>query len=181
MLDHGVTSSTLRGLARAAGSNNRMLLYYFGSREQLVGEALRTVARDLFPGFENAWSELEHGTGTLQEDLQRVWDHIADPVNLPFLRLFFEVFGQATRQPGYADLMGDIANWHRPAVGRLRREGWPAERAEAFAHELTASWRGLQMTLILTGDAAAVGRVQAQALEAFCARAGVHAGAGAGT
>ena len=119
VLAHGVTSLTLRGLARAVGSNNRMLLYYFGSKEQLVREALQAVGRDAFPSFENAWSALEHGTGRLEEDLQRVWESIADPENLPFLRLFFEVFGQASQQAGYAELMGDIVAWHRPAVARL--------------------------------------------------------------
>ncbi len=181
LLAHGVTSSTLRGLARAAGSNNRMLLYYFGSREQLVGEALQAVARDHFPGFENAWSGLEHGTGALRTDLQAVWDEIAAPRNLPFLRLFFEVFGQVTRQPGYSELMGDIAEWHRPAAARLRREGLPHAAAEGLATELVALWRGLQMTLILTQDLRTVERVQRQALDAFCARALDHAEVGTRT
>ncbi|PRY16648.1 TetR family transcriptional regulator [Kineococcus rhizosphaerae] len=170
LLGHGLTSSTLRGLARAVGSNNRMLLYYFGSREQLVGEALQAVSRDFFPEFEHAWSALEHGTGTLRHDLQQVWDVIANPVNLPFLRLFFEVFGQATREPGYTNLMGDIASWHRPAAARFRREGLCAQDAETLATELIALWRGLQMTLILTQDPAAVTRVQDRALDGFCAR-----------
>ncbi len=29
-----------------------------------------------------------------------MWDEIAAERNLPFLRLFFEVFGQVTRDPG---------------------------------------------------------------------------------
>ena len=172
VLAHGVTSLTLRGLARAVGSNNRMLLYYFGSKEQLVGEALRAVGRDAFPSFENAWAALENGDGDLRADLQRVWEQIADPGNLPFLRLFFEVFGQASQQAGYADLLGDIGSWQGPAVARFQREGMAPVLAEARAVELTALWRGLQMTLIITGDAVAVGQVQAQALEAFCARVG---------
>ena len=172
VLAQGVTSLTLRGLGRAVGSNNRMLLYYFGSKERLVGEALQTVAREVFPGFENAWSALETGTGSLHEDLQRVWNAIADPAHLPFLRLFFEVFGQASQgATGYADLLGDIASWHRPAAARLVREGLSAEEAEDRATELTALWRGLQMTLLSTGDVARVGAVQARALAAFCARA----------
>ncbi|WP_432562971.1 TetR/AcrR family transcriptional regulator [Kineococcus sp. SYSU DK003] len=181
VLAHGVTTLTLRGLSRAVGSNNRMLLYYFGSKERLVGEALQAVARDVFPGFENAWTEFENGTGPLEADLRQVWERIADPAHLPFLRLFFEVFGQATAHPGYSGLLGDIASWHRPAVARFVREGMTPATAEDLATELTALWRGLQMTLILTGDHVAVGRVQARSLEAFCARTRTHAGVGTGT
>jgi AcrR family transcriptional regulator len=181
VLAHGVTSLTLRGLARAVGSNHRMLLYYFGSKERLVGEALQAVGRDLFPSFENAWTGLETGRGELRADLQRVWDQIADPANLPFLRLFFEVFGQASQQAGYSELLGDIGSWHRPARVRFVREGMPAAVAEARATELVALWRGLQMTLIITEDAATVHGVQAQALDAFCARTGVHPAVGTGT
>jgi AcrR family transcriptional regulator len=32
VLEHGIADLTLRRLAAAIGSNNRMLLYYFGSR-----------------------------------------------------------------------------------------------------------------------------------------------------
>ncbi|MGI4895655.1 MAG: TetR/AcrR family transcriptional regulator [Janthinobacterium lividum] len=171
LLVHGVTSSTLRGLGRAIGSNNRMLLYYFGSKEALVGEALQTVGRDMFPTFGDAWSNVETGRGTLREDLQRVWEAISDPANLPFLRLFFEIFGQAAQQAmGYSELLGDIGDWHRPAVVRLIGAGLSTEVAEARATELIALWRGLQMTLIITDDPTIVAVVQAQALDGFCAR-----------
>ncbi|NIZ92996.1 TetR/AcrR family transcriptional regulator [Kineococcus rubinsiae] len=171
VLDHGVTSLTLRGLGRATGSNNRMLLYYFGSKEALVGEALQAVGRERFPTFESAWTRLAAGSEPLRPALQQVWDAIADPANLDFCRLFFEVFGQAARsREGYGELLGEIADWQRPAVARLRREGLDARTAQARATELVALWRGLQMTLIATADPAHVHRVQAEALDAFCAR-----------
>ncbi|NAZ83987.1 TetR family transcriptional regulator [Kineococcus sp. R8] len=171
VLDHGVTSLTLRGLGRATGSNNRMLLYYFGSKEALVGEALRCVGRERFPTFEFAWGRLAGGDEPLRTALQHVWEAIADPANLDFCRLFFEVFGQAARaREGYGELLDDIAGWQRPAAARLRREGLSPAAAQARATELVALWRGLQMTLIMTADPAHVHRVQAEALDAFCAR-----------
>jgi AcrR family transcriptional regulator len=177
---HGVASLTLRGLSRAVGSNNRMLLYYFGSKEALVGEAMQAVGREFFPTFEHAWSGVESGDRPLEQDLQRVWESISDPANLPFLRLFFEVFGLAAQEgAGYSGVLGDIGDWQRPAVARLQRAGVPAPVAEHRAAELIAVWRGLQMTLIITRDPAAVTAVHGQFLQAFCARCGqdVHAGA----
>ena len=171
VLAQGVTSLTLRGLARAVGSSHRMLLYYFGSKEQLVGEALRTVGRDLFPSFDAVWSSLERGDGDLRADLQRVWDVIADPANLPFLRLFFEVFGQAVP----AGRVLRAAGGHRvlaPAGRRAARGApeCPPRSPSGGRANSSALWRGLQMTLIITGDPVAVNAVQAEALTAFCAR-----------
>ncbi|WP_432506132.1 TetR/AcrR family transcriptional regulator [Kineococcus arenarius] len=173
VLEHGVTSLTLRGLAGAVGSNHRMLLYYFGSKEALVGEALRAVGDAWFPGFATAWAALERGEGPLRQDLQDVWSAIAAPGNAPFLRLFFEVFGQAARgDDRWAGVLGDIADWQRPAAARFTREGLAPAAARARATELVALWRGLQMTLLTTGDRTAVDGVQRQALDAFCARVG---------
>lgn len=177
---HGVASSTLRGLGRAVGSNNRMLLYYFGSKEALVGEALQAVGREFFPTFEHAWSQVEAADRPLCEDLRRVWESISDPANLPFLRLFFEVFGLAAQEgAAYSGVLGEIGDWQRPAVARLRRAGVPAAVAEHRAAELIALWRGLQMTLIITQDHAAVAAVAEQSLQAFCARCGQDAHADA--
>lgn len=171
VLEDGVTSLTLRGLGRATGSDNRMLLYYVGSKEALVGEALQCVGRERFPTFESAWARLADGDEPLRVALQQVWEAIADPANLDFYRLLFEVLGQAARaREGYAGLMEDVADWQRPAVTGLRREGLGPEAAQARATELVALWRGLPMTLTSTADAAHVHRVQAEALDAFCAR-----------
>ena len=180
VVENGVATLTLRGAGRAVGSNNRMLLYYFGSKEALVGEVLQTVGQEFFPTFERAWSQVESGDRSLVEDLQRVWEAISDPANLPFLRLFFEVFGLAAREGAlYSGLMGDIGDWHRPAVARLCRAGVPGPVAERRAVELIALWRGLQMTLIITQDPAAVAAVAEQALQAFCRRCDQDAHAGA--
>ncbi|NAZ88162.1 TetR/AcrR family transcriptional regulator, partial [Kineococcus indalonis] len=189
VLEHGVTSLTLRGVAGAVGSNNRMLLYYFGSKEALVGEALRAVGEERFPGFATAWSALERGRGPLRQDLQRVWSAIAAPEHLPFLRLFFEVFGQAARgDERWRGVLGDIGDWQRPAAVRFAREGLAPRVAQARATELVALWRGLQMTLLITGAGGAAERerrraveeVQRAALDAFCARLPGAAGPVAG-
>jgi AcrR family transcriptional regulator len=47
VLDHGVTTLSLRPLAAALGTSDRMLLYYFGTREALVGAILERIADQL--------------------------------------------------------------------------------------------------------------------------------------
>lgn len=47
VLAHGLNDASLRPLARAAGTSDRMLLYYFGTKEKLVASLLLHLA-DLF-------------------------------------------------------------------------------------------------------------------------------------
>lgn len=44
VLQHGVADASLRPLARAAGTSDRMLIYHFGSKEQLIGAILVELA-----------------------------------------------------------------------------------------------------------------------------------------
>ncbi|MGY1619552.1 TetR/AcrR family transcriptional regulator [Geodermatophilus sp. SYSU D00691] len=47
VLDRGVTTLSLRPLAASLGTSDRMLLYYFGSREQLLAAVLAEVSTQL--------------------------------------------------------------------------------------------------------------------------------------
>jgi AcrR family transcriptional regulator len=40
VLQHGLADASLRPLARAAGTSDRMLIYHFGSKQQLIGAIL---------------------------------------------------------------------------------------------------------------------------------------------
>lgn len=44
VLAHGLADASLRPLARAAGTSDRMLIYHFGSKEQLVADLLDHLA-----------------------------------------------------------------------------------------------------------------------------------------
>jgi hypothetical protein len=51
-----------------------------------------------------------------------------------------------------------------------RAEGVEEARAESFAHETVALWRGFQATLLSAGSSAAVHRAAVEATEALVAR-----------
>ena len=44
VLEHGLAGLSLRPLAAAAGTSDRMLLYHFGSKQQLVAQLLEHIA-----------------------------------------------------------------------------------------------------------------------------------------
>ena len=47
MLAHGLADSSLRALAQTAGTSDRMLLYYFAGKDDILVSALGTIATRL--------------------------------------------------------------------------------------------------------------------------------------
>jgi AcrR family transcriptional regulator len=170
VLEHGIAGLTLRRLSTAIGSNNRMLLYYFGSKEQLIARAL-LVASTGFPALSSAISALD-GPEPLVDRLNACWAGIAAAENLPFHRLFFEVFGVAAHQPGrFDEFLASVGHdWVNQVAGYLRADGVPPSTAASLARELVALWRGLQFDLLSTGDAGTVAATHAAAAHAFAHR-----------
>ncbi|MCU1528506.1 MAG: hypothetical protein JWP75_2269 [Frondihabitans sp.] len=172
VLDHGVSGLTLRALAGAVGSNNRMLLYYFGSRDDLIVAALHG-AEARFPGMHAIMTGIDAHDLALPERLERAWRTISDPENLPFHRLFFEIFGLASFErekfAGLLDLIG--TEWVDHVARAFADDGVNEATSLALAHETVALWRGFQATLLSTGDAATVERAASAALDSIVARA----------
>ena len=153
VLEHGASELSLSELARAVGSNNRMLLYYFGSKDEVLSEAT-LVAFARFPHLEGALRRLGEGDADLRTRLLRVWDDIAHPDNLPFLALFFQAFGVALYRPERnAELLQRLGEeWAETVRAVLEVEGFAADTARELAVLLVAEWRGLQVALV-TGAA----------------------------
>lgn len=91
---HGIADLSLRRLGAAIGVSHRMLIHYFGSKEQLLIEIVRTSERrqrDLL-------SQLRLEPGLSPADVaRRLWRQLTDPRLAGQERLFFEVCGQALR------------------------------------------------------------------------------------
>ncbi|MBM9469574.1 TetR/AcrR family transcriptional regulator [Nakamurella leprariae] len=152
ILQRGVNDLSLSSLARAVGSNNRMLLYYFGSKEELLDEA-SLVALERFPGIDHLMGELDDD-GPPGPLLERAWLRIADRRNRPFLRLFFELFSLHTWHPDRnAGYFRRIATQWPEGVARLLvREGYDETTAQECAVAIVALWRGLQISLLAGAD-----------------------------
>src|SRR6201999_844112 len=93
----GVVDLSLSELARGVGSNNRMLLYHFGSLDELVGTAVDEILGGT--ALLDRLKALLDGPGTRVERITAAWRHIAEPARLPHLRLFFARFGMAADVP----------------------------------------------------------------------------------
>ncbi|WP_227496911.1 TetR/AcrR family transcriptional regulator [Planctomonas psychrotolerans] len=153
ILREGVIDLSLSAVARGIGSNNRMLLYYFGSKEDLLDEA-SVLAFERFPKLRDMFARLERA-GDLEEGLLEAWDDLSAPENHSFLRLYFQRFGIAMRDAEQWTTFIERAG--RQWVGLTRavfvRAGYSDADSVIAATQIIALWRGLQF-LLLTGVAA---------------------------
>jgi len=169
-LEHGVGDLTLRSVGKAIGTNNRMLLYYFSSKEKLIAEALaEAVSR--FPGIVGTLDFLDDHQHPLEVRLDNAWQALS--AEMVPMRLFFEVFGLAAHHPGrfdgYLHVVGQ--EWTDRVAKALRADGVSAPDARLLGREIVALWRGLQFDLISSGERRAVDATHTAAARAIAARA----------
>jgi AcrR family transcriptional regulator len=164
-LGQGVADLTLRSVGRAVGSNNRMLLYYFGSKEAMISAALQHAGAR-FPDIHQAFELLHRTDRPLADCLDDTWRAISAEANLPFTRLFFEVFGLAAHQPGRFDaFLGSVGHdWSAEVASAFRRDGTAPATARRIGIEVVALWRGLQMDLLSGGDRARIHKAHRDAV-----------------
>jgi AcrR family transcriptional regulator len=142
---------SLRPLARALSTSPRMLLYHFGSKEQLVTEIL-AAARLRQAELTARWLGEQPNLGPA-ELLKRFW-HWQTDQHRPFLRLFFEVYGLAlqepTRFPGFPK--DAVHDWVPLIARRLEEAGVPGSQAPIAARVVIAGYRGLLLDVLATDD-----------------------------
>jgi AcrR family transcriptional regulator len=150
--EHGLGDLSLRPLARSLGTSPRMLIYHFGSKERLLSQLL-AAARDRQRQMIADWLA-RGGDADPAELMRRFWTWSVAPRNLPFLRLFFEVYGRALQDPGsYPGFLERAIDDALPLLTSVLREaGIPDEEAESIATQGLALHRGLLLDLLATGD-----------------------------
>ncbi|MFD9007378.1 TetR/AcrR family transcriptional regulator [Streptomyces sp. NPDC059582] len=148
---HGIADLSLRGLGAAIGVSHRMLIHYFGSKERLFVEIVRTSEqrqRDLL-------SRLRLEPGLSPVDAARLLrQHLTDPRLAGQERLFFEIHGQALRGRPEATpvLEGLVNDWLEPLVAAEVATGVDPAAARNRARLGLATVRGLLLDLLATGD-----------------------------
>ena len=156
ILENGLADLSLRPAAAAIGTSPRMLLYYYNSKEELLGAAIaqaRVREIEMFGREVRKW-----GPGSPAQIFRRVWNWYAAERRAPYLRFFFEVYGLALQNPtkfkGFLATVGsDFLSFTEEgllAMGFARRE------ARALATLSMADIRGLLLDLMATGDRARV-------------------------
>jgi AcrR family transcriptional regulator len=150
--EHGLADMSLRPLASAIGSSPRVLLFLFGSKDELISEILRRARREelAFIGDHRA----ETGSG-IAAVVERTWQWLADPANRSLLILWTEAYGRSLTDPSgpWAGFAADtVRDWSEllaaaQSPDHRRSAGGAAERTAALA-----ALRGALLDLLATGD-----------------------------
>ena len=130
LLRQGLAGSSLRQLAAAAGTSDRMLLYYFTDKDELLGAALVHVAARL-AGSLDALGGAARSYAALLADLRAA---IRSPALQPFMRLWLELAACASRgQEPHRAIAGQIANGFLAWMSSRLDVGDDIERARQAA------------------------------------------------
>jgi AcrR family transcriptional regulator len=146
----GFSQLSLREIAAGAGSSHRMLIYHFGSREQLLAEVVGRVES----AQRDALADLVSAEHDLAEVSRQFWRRISDPALAPAERLFFEIHSHALYERPWTGRFraSVIAAWVGPLADILVQHGYPPGEAHLRARLGLAATRGLLLDLLVTGD-----------------------------
>lgn len=107
LLRNGLAQASLRQLAAAAGVSDRMLLYYFTDKTEVLALALRTVADDMAAGMGQA---IPPGTRLGPNSfLAATARHVVGGPFRPYMRLWIEIVAAAARgEPPFVEIAAGI-------------------------------------------------------------------------
>jgi AcrR family transcriptional regulator len=151
LVTHGVADVSLRPLAKAVGSSPRVLLYYFGSKQELVARALKRLRerqRTAFARMKQA------DVPDPIEVCRAVWRQLAAPQTEPLFRLFLQAYSMGLQQPQrFAPFLHDaIEDWLGFLAGARIAAGASPAAARAYATVVLAGFRGFMLDYCASHD-----------------------------
>lgn len=154
---NGIAELSLRPLAKAVGSSPRVLLYYFGSKEELVVMALARMRERQRVTYERMKSLPFE---TPREACRIIWQHMSAPENEKLFRMSLEIFAMALRQPQkFAEyLRATIEDWLGFLSAPLEKKGYSKDEARAHATVVLSGFRGFMLDYCASRDRARLDR-----------------------
>jgi AcrR family transcriptional regulator len=145
----GLAQMSLSPLAEAIGTNKRMLLYYFGSRENLLAQALAASRPDAHAMFDDV-----HDTAGLREGAHTLWEAMTVGEQAGPVRMLLQLLSLAATDPEqYGNLAADTVEvMLGPITAAYVRLGHPPEQARVRATLLISGLRGLCQDRLVTHD-----------------------------
>jgi AcrR family transcriptional regulator len=154
LLANGLSDVSLHTAATALGTSPQILLYYFGTKEALVSEAI-AAARMQATGLLAREIARRQSEPSASLALWRVWRWFTSKRRAPFVRLFFEVWGLALQKPQrFEEFLAAARGFHGVVVGAFDTTGFPAAESQVLATLYLDTMRGLLLDFLLTGDRA---------------------------
>ena len=149
----GLAGFSLDNLAPELGTSSRMLVYYFGSKDELLGRIVYTLREDIVTQLES------EPVGTITEAIDRWWDHyLANPTDMQF---FFHLTSRSFEEPEKFEEFSSTAVelWSSYFLRSLQGHVRSDAEAKAISRLVLATVRGLQGDLLISADKAPRGAV----------------------
>lgn len=140
----GIGNRSLRELATSIGTSHRMLLHYFGSRDELLLSIVEEVERRQSSSMTDIPSDPAGA-------IAAIWANLRRRELRPLARLYFECFARAVQgeKPFTRLLPSALEGWLEP---------FNQDVDPSIARLGLAVMRGLLLDLIATGDEAAINK-----------------------
>ncbi|GAB5448141.1 TetR/AcrR family transcriptional regulator [Gymnodinialimonas sp.] len=98
VLEHGLTTASLRPLAKAAGTSDRMLIYHFGDKDGVIAALLSYLAEGFLGGLDAAIPEGRFPSrGALLGAIVAV---MRNPVAAGYARIWLDIVAASARGEG---------------------------------------------------------------------------------
>ncbi|HEV7234094.1 MAG TPA: TetR/AcrR family transcriptional regulator, partial [Sphingorhabdus sp.] len=104
VLTHGLSASSLRPLAKAAGTSDRMLLYYFADKAEIMTATLGLIAMRIMAAMEARKAPVPLPFDQLTPILL---DAMVDDDMWPFMRVWLEIASLAANGDAFYRVVGE--------------------------------------------------------------------------
>lgn len=129
VMENGLADASLRPLAKAAGTSDRMLIYHFGNKDALIAALLDYLASRFADALDTAFPR-ERSPSRLA-CATTVYEITGRPAFVPFFRVWWDIVADSAEgEAAYLDAAGAIMDkllvWvedHLPEDDPDRREG----------------------------------------------------------
>jgi AcrR family transcriptional regulator len=142
VIEHGLLDLTLRPLAAALGTSDRMLLYHFADKHDLVATVLRVANDRSVTGIRALSPSVDPHAAVID-----LWGAVSSPEQARCQRLYVEAaaLGVLGAEP-FASVIGEANGvWLGALADHLVASGLPRDHAARAARLVEAAFMGLQL------------------------------------
>jgi AcrR family transcriptional regulator len=144
----GPESFALGAIAEELGTSSRMLIYHFGSRDELLGRVMKLVRQDTI-------ESLEHPPPRgIDEAIERFWSYYIYLGHLSDMQLFFHMAVRRSEEPTrFSDFASTaVGGWVHYFASAIERDGQSIEFGRTLGRLVIASLRGIIVDYLITSD-----------------------------
>jgi AcrR family transcriptional regulator len=152
VLEHGLIGLSLRPLAAALGTSDRMLIYYFGSKETLIADVVALANHRLADSI----GEADPPVRTVGDLVRYAWRVVDAPDAHGAMRVYLEMCVLSVNEPERWSAAHERLRepWLVMLRTGLAELGVPARRREALADLILDTIDGALLARLVTTDPA---------------------------